>query len=53
MTCSIDLGDAIEQGAVERGEFLSRRLLVHTRSMPPPRPDRNSPPVLPRGGRSG
>jgi hypothetical protein len=52
MTRGINLGDAIEQCAVERGELLRRRLLVHIRSMPRYETDWNSPPVLPRGGRS-
>lgn len=48
VTGSIDLGDAVEQGAIQRWELLRRRLLVHIRSMPPARAVRNSPPVLPR-----
>ena len=52
MTRGIDLGDAIEQRSIECRKFLRHGLLVHTGSMPRYETDRNSPPVLPRGGRS-
>ncbi len=53
VTRGVDLGDPVEKCAVKRRELLRRRLLVHLGRMGRSEADRNSPPVLPRGGRSG